>query len=312
MRLTFFFSWSKKIIISESRRLNQPPPVPPLFLPPLGKPPFPLSPDHPTKPREGVKKSEAEPIADPSPPPPPFLPPSSSKQITPPSQPLFDMQPSSGWDEPACRCSFKRNWEKLGIFALMTVEVSCWSRILLLSVGFLATSAAGKWGEREGWGLGEDRLRMSLCQGWGLPALPQGRSRHPWAFLFPTGMGGRGGSVGLSFMEESLSLGGLGWAGLASFVAFFFSRQDVKVCKNLVLEQQFSKAGLLWSRMRRRRRVGSSPFRCRLSHRSVTSPPPPPKRSVQLKIRVCARKPLVVVLPVSLHHHHSCQTPFDS
>ncbi|XP_061452290.1 CUB and sushi domain-containing protein 2 isoform X5 [Rhineura floridana] len=54
------------------------------------------------------------------------------------------MQPSLGWDKPACRCSFKRNWGKLGIFALMTVEVSYWSRILLLSVGVLATSAAAQ------------------------------------------------------------------------------------------------------------------------------------------------------------------------
>nr|XP_028594815.1 CUB and sushi domain-containing protein 2 isoform X3 [Podarcis muralis] len=54
------------------------------------------------------------------------------------------MQPSFGWDKPACHCSFKRNWGKLGIFALMTVEVSYWSRILLLSVGVLATSAAAQ------------------------------------------------------------------------------------------------------------------------------------------------------------------------
>ncbi|XP_053123530.1 CUB and sushi domain-containing protein 2 isoform X5 [Hemicordylus capensis] len=54
------------------------------------------------------------------------------------------MQPSFGWDKPGCYCSFKRNWGKLGIFALMTVEVSCWSRILLLSVGVLATSAAAQ------------------------------------------------------------------------------------------------------------------------------------------------------------------------
>ncbi|XP_062818489.1 CUB and sushi domain-containing protein 2 isoform X3 [Anolis carolinensis] len=54
------------------------------------------------------------------------------------------MQPAFGWDKPACRCSFKRHWGKLGIFALMTVEVSYWSRILLLSVGVLASTAAAQ------------------------------------------------------------------------------------------------------------------------------------------------------------------------
>ncbi|XP_034269262.1 CUB and sushi domain-containing protein 2 isoform X2 [Pantherophis guttatus] len=54
------------------------------------------------------------------------------------------MQSSFGWDKPACHCSFKRNWGKLGIFALMTVEVSYWSRILLLSVGVLATTATAQ------------------------------------------------------------------------------------------------------------------------------------------------------------------------
>ncbi|XP_072836267.2 CUB and sushi domain-containing protein 2 isoform X4 [Pogona vitticeps] len=54
------------------------------------------------------------------------------------------MQPALVWDAPACHCSFKRHLGELGIFALMTVEVSYWSRILLLSVGVLATSAAAQ------------------------------------------------------------------------------------------------------------------------------------------------------------------------
>uniref|UniRef100_A0ABM5ESZ5 CUB and sushi domain-containing protein 2 isoform X2 n=1 Tax=Pogona vitticeps TaxID=103695 RepID=A0ABM5ESZ5_9SAUR len=54
------------------------------------------------------------------------------------------MQPALVWDAPACQCSFKRHLGELGIFALMTVEVSYWSRILLLSVGVLATSAAAQ------------------------------------------------------------------------------------------------------------------------------------------------------------------------
>ncbi|XP_042741140.1 CUB and sushi domain-containing protein 2 [Lagopus leucura] len=51
------------------------------------------------------------------------------------------MQPSLGWDRPGCSCSIGRNWGKLGILALMTVELSSWSRVLLLSVGLLAASA---------------------------------------------------------------------------------------------------------------------------------------------------------------------------
>ncbi|XP_048681763.2 CUB and sushi domain-containing protein 2 isoform X3 [Caretta caretta] len=54
------------------------------------------------------------------------------------------MQPSLGWDRTGCSCGFRRNWGKLGIFALMTVEVSYWSRILLLFVGLLAASATAQ------------------------------------------------------------------------------------------------------------------------------------------------------------------------
>ncbi|XP_052665361.1 rap1 GTPase-GDP dissociation stimulator 1-like [Harpia harpyja] len=45
-----------------------------------------------------------------------------------------------GWDKPGCSCGFGRNWGKLGIFAVTTVEVSSWSRVLLLSMGLLAVS----------------------------------------------------------------------------------------------------------------------------------------------------------------------------
>ncbi|XP_019343511.2 CUB and sushi domain-containing protein 2 isoform X1 [Alligator mississippiensis] len=54
------------------------------------------------------------------------------------------MQPALGWDKTGCSCGFRRNWGKLGIFALMTVEVSYWSRVLLLSVGLLVVSATAQ------------------------------------------------------------------------------------------------------------------------------------------------------------------------
>lgn len=55
-----------------------------------------------------------------------------------------DMQPSLGWDKPGCSCGFGWSWGKVGLCAVMTVEVSAWSRVLLLSVGLLAVSVTGK------------------------------------------------------------------------------------------------------------------------------------------------------------------------
>lgn len=84
------------------------------------------------------------------------------------------MQPALGWDKLGCSCSLGRNWGKLGIFALMTVEVSSWSRVLLLSVGLLAVSATGKC-HGESWQLWEYLSSCCLDQGttvnllsWGL------------------------------------------------------------------------------------------------------------------------------------------------
>lgn len=96
--------------------------------------PFSLSPLHPAEPRTSPeprgRKREENPTAT-NPQHAPFLLP-------------FDMQPALGWDKLGCSCSFGENWGKLGIFAVMTVELSSWSRVLLLSVGLLTVSVTGK------------------------------------------------------------------------------------------------------------------------------------------------------------------------